>query len=73
MWIMMIETSFKYKRTTKRRMQLWPHRLDWWWNQRNSVIRKIAVTPVIEVEIVTERKFVERLRFLDISNLITNK
>jgi hypothetical protein len=51
-------------------MQLWPHKLDWWWSHRKRVILHIAQPPVIEMRILTERKLVERLFFSDVSHLI---
>jgi len=62
----------KYKLTQQRRMQLWPHKLDWWWSHRNVNSRKTAVPPVIEMRLVSERMFVERLLFLGTSHLITD-
>ena len=50
----------KYKRTQQRRMQLWPHKWDWWWSQSRRMIRALAVPPVVEMGIVTESKLVER-------------
>jgi len=53
----------KYKRTQQRRMQLWPHKLDWWLSHRNRIIRNAAMPPEIEMRLVSESKFVERLFF----------
>ena len=36
------------------------------------MIRNTSLPPVIEMRLVTERKFVERLLFLDIYHLITD-
>jgi len=56
----------KHKRTQQRRMQLWPHKLDWWWSHRTLEILYTAEPPVIEMRVVTEGKLVERLLFVGI-------
>jgi len=51
-------------------MQLWPHKCDWWWSQHKRMFRYKAVPPAIEMRVLTERKFVEQLLFVDFSHLI---
>ena len=59
--VMSDDRSFvKYKRTQQRRMQLWPHKWDWWWSHHTRDVRNVAVQPVIEMRIVIEGKLVER-------------
>jgi len=62
------------KPTRKRRMPMSPPNSHWWWNHCTCLIPLAALTPEIQICIITEQKCVERQYLFNVfmRSVITN-